>query len=261
MIRENLDLGRPNHVQLIFGRRVIKTTPGRFRTRVITNDVIPLLHVDYKHSRIKQYHKEGRGLRTETTINDTRDFYIGRRLVNLPSLREVGFQANRRLLDVQTVSYNSNIGQRALESLQHPLEVDGQRVPALRLGDRRAHAVLSTLPLFQLNVRPFTNRDLKQHLAPLLGRTPEQISPGMMSYELRRLRLHGLIQRLPGTHRYRVTEYGLKVAAFTTLVFDRLLRPGLATILDSVPSKNRQRSNPLDQIRHGIETLCQKAAA
>jgi hypothetical protein len=102
VIRENLDIGRPDQVQLIFGRRVTRRTPGRFRTRVLTEGVAPTLHVDYKRSRVKQYHKEGRALRTETTINDTRDFGIGKRLKNLPALREVGFQANRRLLDVQT---------------------------------------------------------------------------------------------------------------------------------------------------------------
>ena len=101
VIRENLDLGRPDQVQLIFERRVTKRTPGRFRTRVLTEGVTPSLHVDYKNTRIKQYHKEGRALRTETTINNTRDFGIGKRLMNLPALREIGFQANRRLLDVQ----------------------------------------------------------------------------------------------------------------------------------------------------------------
>lgn len=74
VIRENLDIGRPTQAQLIFERRVSRRTPGRFRTRVITEGVIPSLHVDYKSSRIKQYHKEGRALRTETTINNTRDF-------------------------------------------------------------------------------------------------------------------------------------------------------------------------------------------
>jgi hypothetical protein len=79
VIRENLDLGRPDKVQLIFDRRVTKRTPGRFRTRVLTNGVTPSLHVDYKHTGIKQYHKEGRALRTETTINNPRDFGIGKR--------------------------------------------------------------------------------------------------------------------------------------------------------------------------------------
>jgi hypothetical protein len=80
VIRDNLDLGRPDRVQLIFARQVRRNTPGRFRTRVITQHVTPSLYVDYKHTTIKQYHKEGRALRTETTINDTYDFVIGRRL-------------------------------------------------------------------------------------------------------------------------------------------------------------------------------------
>ena len=115
VIRENLDLGRPDQVQLIFDRRVTKRTPGRFRTRVLTEGVTPSLHIDYKRSRIKQYHKEGRALRTETTINDPRDFGIGKRLSNLPALRRIGFQANRRLLDVQRISQDCAIGEDAFQ--------------------------------------------------------------------------------------------------------------------------------------------------
>ena len=99
IIRDNLDIGRPSQVQLLFLRRITKRTPGRFRTRVITDGVVPSLHIDYKSSRVKQYHKEGRALRTETTINDTRDFGIGKRLHNLPALRQLAFSANRRLAE------------------------------------------------------------------------------------------------------------------------------------------------------------------
>jgi hypothetical protein len=106
VIRENLDIGRADQVQLIFDRRVQRNTPGRFRTRVLTQGVVPSLHVDYKNTKIKQYHKEGRALRTETTINNTRDFAIGKRLVNLPALRQIGFSANRRLLNVQRLSHD-----------------------------------------------------------------------------------------------------------------------------------------------------------
>jgi hypothetical protein len=105
VIRDNLDAGRPDHVSLIFDRTVKRhgprPTPGRFRTRVITEGVTPSLRIDYKHTAIKQYHKHGKALRTETTINDTRDFGIGKRLTNLPALREIGRSANRRLLGAQ----------------------------------------------------------------------------------------------------------------------------------------------------------------
>ena len=106
VIRENV--GRPDHVQLIFDRRVTRRTPSR--CRVITEGVTPSLHVDYKHSRIKQYHKEGRALRTETVVNDTYDFGIGRRLCNLDALKQIGFAANRRLLCVQRISHDSFLG-------------------------------------------------------------------------------------------------------------------------------------------------------
>ena len=123
VIRENLDLGRPSQVSLVFDRKVIRRTPGRFRTRVITDGVVPSLHVDYKKSRIKQYHKERQALRTETIINDTRDFAIGRRIENLQELRKIGFAANRRLLDVQRIGHDCFIGEASFQDMQRPVTV------------------------------------------------------------------------------------------------------------------------------------------
>src|SRR5437016_11508022 len=161
VIRENLDLGRPSQVSLVFDRRVIRSTPGRFRTRVITDGVVPSLHIDYKKTRIKQYHKEGQALRTETTINNTRDFGIGKLLKNLPALRQVGFQANRRLLDVQKVSHDCSIGEDAFDRVVHPAEINGQRASALRFGDPRVQALFAALVLFSFQLRAFTNSAIR----------------------------------------------------------------------------------------------------
>jgi hypothetical protein len=231
VIRENLDLGRPDQVQLIFDRRVSRRTPGRFRTRVVTQGVTPSLHIDYKHTRIKQYHKEGRALRTETTINNTRDFGIGKRLHNLPALRAIGFQANRRLLDVQTISHDCAIGEDAFRAMNQPMVVDGQRTSGLRFADAAVQALLSALLMFRLLPEGFSNRELRNHWAPLMGKAPETMTPGQMTYQLRRLRLHGLIERMPNHHRYRVTEQGWRTALFCTRTYNRILRPGLAEIV------------------------------
>jgi hypothetical protein len=230
-IRENLDLGRPEQVQLIFERRITKTTPSRFRTRVITEGVTPALHIDYKHSRIKQYHKEGRALRTETTINNPRDFQIGKRLKNLPALRQIGFQANRRLLHVQHLSHDCLLGEEAFQQVNQPQMVSGQRVAALRFTDPRVQALFSALVAFRLLPQGFANHELRVLLAPLLGLAPDLFTQGQMTYHLRRLRLHGLIERIPNTHRYQVTEFGWRVAFFFTRIYARILRPGLAQIV------------------------------
>lgn len=230
VIRENLDIGRPGQVSLIFDRKVSRRTPGQFRTRVITEGVVPSLHVDYKKSRIKQYHKEGQALRTETTINDTRDFAIGRRIHNLPELRKIGFAANRRLLDVQCIGHDCFLGEASFQDLQRPVTVDNQRAAALRFADPRVQALLNVLLLFLLVRGTFTHKDVREHLAPLLGHQPSHYTAGRITYDLRRLRLHGLIKRTPKTHRYRATAKGLRTAIFYTRLYNRALRTGLAVI-------------------------------
>jgi len=258
VIRDNLDLGRPEQVSLIFGRRIHRgpkrATPGRFRTRVITAGVTPSLHAEYKHATIKQYHKEGRALRTETTINDTRDFDIGKRLTNLPALREVGFTANRRLLGVQRLDHDPITGTTALNTVTDPVTTNtGTRVPGLRLGQQRSHALLSALVTFRLQPHGFTNKDLQAITAELRALPPGAPSTGQTTYDLRRLRLHGLIERIPHTHRYQVTDTGLHTAMFLTRVHDRLLPTGLAHLNDS--SNDGTLRSASTAYQHAIDAL------
>jgi hypothetical protein len=253
VIRENLDLGRPDQVQLIFERRVRKDTPGRFRTRVLTDGVIPSLHVDYKSTKIKQYHKEGRALRTETTINNPNDFQINKGLNNLPALREIGFAANRRLLHVQKLSHDCLIGEDAFRRVNEPVEVDGKRASALRFADPMVQALYSALLVFHLLPRGFSNRELRNHWASLLGKTPQSINPGQMTYHLRRLRLHGLIARVPKSHRYRITDEAWRTILFCTRVHNRLLRPGLAQIAPDEATPGSTLRHRFDQLDAAID--------
>jgi len=253
IIREHLDLGRPAQVQLIFARRVTTRTPGRFRTRVITDGVTPSLHVDYKHSRIKQYHKEGHALRTETTINDPADFALGKGLRNLPALRACGFAANRRLLDVECLSQDCTQGAQTLDRISRPQVVAGQRVAALPLFQPTVQALFAALVLFALQPAGFANKDLRPRLAQLLGRAPSQIGPGQMTYQLRRLRLHGLITRLPHTQRYQVTAEGLRLALFCTRLHARVLHPGLTAILPHRATTNTTLRSAFDRVDRALD--------
>jgi hypothetical protein len=237
VIHDNLDLGRPDQVGLIFKRQIRRRgkslTPGRFRTRVLTNEVTASLHIDYKSTRAKQYQKEGRALRTEITINDTWDFGLPKQLSSLPALRQLGFTAARRLLGVQTLSHDPLLAADTLTRITRPLvTAGGTRIPALRFADPRVHALLQVLLLHRFVVHGFTNRDLRHQVAPLLGRRAEHIRPGSISYDLRRLRAHGLITRTPGTLRYQPTDLGYHTALLFTHAHDHLLRTGLAELHD-----------------------------
>jgi hypothetical protein len=152
----------------------------------------------------------------------------------------VAFAANRRLLRVQRIDHDPAVGQDRFDELTRPREVDGQRVSGLRFGDPTVLAVMTALLMFRLLPEGFSNRNLREILARLLVRPADQITPGQMSYQLRRLRLRSLIDRLPHTHRYQLTEEGVRTALFYTCSLSHVIRP-LPACLDAPDGSLQQR--------------------
>jgi len=249
VIRANLDLGRPDQVSLLFPIRPTRRTPpppSGYRTRVITAGVIPSLHVAYKRSHVKQYFKQAQALRTETTINDPKDFQPNKSLHTLPKLRAIGHHVNTQLLEAEQLDERGSVGRSIFEQLQQPTTTAaGRRVPALRFGDVRVHALLSALCRFGHLPGGFRHRELRPLVAGLLSRDLAAYSAGAMTYDLRRLRLHGLIARVDGTHRYTLTAAGLRVAVFYTTLHRQLLQFGGCELAD-MPAPLRPAVRQLD---------------
>jgi hypothetical protein len=261
VIRENIDLGRPDRVQLLFDRKIIKTTPGRFRTRIINNGVLPSLHIEYKSTDLKQYFKNNRGARTECTINNPQDFGVGKLLKNLPYLKKIARNANHRLLEIERVSQDCVLSQTSVERLTQPsMTEDGQRSPGFRFGDPRVMALFAALTLFLHLPNGFRNRDLRNHIVNLLGINASEYHAGKMTYDLRRLRLKGIISRKPNTTKYILTPYGYRVTQFLTRVHARLFRPGFASLDEHlgvhVPHPLRCA---LDEVNKQIDIMLEKS--
>jgi hypothetical protein len=196
-----------------------------------------LSHADYKHSRIKQYLKDGRALRIETVINNPGDLLCKRRLVHLDELQAKARAVNNRLLDTERVGQGCVLASPAFERVaQSTLTEDGRRSPALRFGDPRVMALLGALCV-GLNALGFTNRSLRARVSHLLG---VAYTVNQMSYDLARLRMKGLIRRRPGTNTYDLTPEGQRVAIFYTKVHDHLLRPLIAADLPPAPPELRR---------------------
>ena len=168
-------------------------------------------------------------------------------LSHLPELKEIGFTASRRLLDVQRISHDPAEGAAALTALTQPvISPAGTRTAGMPVTSSRVQALLSALCVFRLLPNGFTNRDLRIHLAPLLGLTPEDMTSGQITYDLRRLRIHGLICRIPHSFRCQVTAAGIRRALFLTRLTQRFLIPGLAELTDpSPPAPARLRTAAL----------------
>ena len=241
LIRDHLDLGRPDQVALLFDRRVSRVTPGVFRTKVITRGVDPQLCTYYRSARLKQYFKQGRALRTETVISDTRDFGIGRRVCakNWQALLAVGNSANRRLCDAEAAAAHPMPDVATFSEVTRPSIDAGQYCPGLRFGEPRVMALLSALVGFSHLVAGFTNHQVVQRVAALLD---HPYTSRQATYDLRRLRRKQLIVRRPHSQRYDLTHRGRRVAVVFLKTYGRVLTPGLAITDPTLPTDVAARS-------------------
>ena len=209
LVTDNLDIGRPEAHRADLQTR---PTPRRQGQRRIQDQDRHLRHqvnvnAFYRHSRIKQYLKDGRALRIETVINNPDDVGCRRRLCHLDELQVRGRAINTTLLDTERVGQGCVLASPAFERIAQPtLTEDGRRAPALRFGDSRVQALAGAPSTSVLAVTGITNKSLRALMTGLLG--GRTYTRNQASYDLARLRVNGLITRIPGptslpTHRRR----------------------------------------------------------
>ncbi|HEX2173377.1 MAG TPA: hypothetical protein VHL09_13140, partial [Dehalococcoidia bacterium] len=249
---DNLDLGRPDNMEIIFNRQVRSTCHGVFRTAIDRDNDGVVVNAFYRHSRIKYYLKDRRALRIETVVNDTYDLGVLRRLEHFDEVTAKARDVNRRLLDTLRVGQGCVLASPAIERIAQPTLEGGRRAPALRFGDPRVMALAGALCLSLFAVTGFTNKSLRACVARLLG---EPYSTSQMTYDLRRLRLKGLIQRIEHTHTYTLTPDGQRLAIFYTKLNDRLLRPLAAADQPPAPPELTQALTTID--RHVDDYIAQ----
>ncbi|MFU8874459.1 hypothetical protein [Micromonospora sp. SL4-19] len=241
---DNLDIGRPDNMEIIFNRQIRSTTKGVFRTAIDRDNDAVVVNAFYRHSRIKYYLKDQRALRIETVINDTYDIGVLRRLEHLDEVIAKARDANRRLLDTIRAGQSCVLASPVIERVAQPtLTEDGRRAPALRFADPRVMALTGALCLSLFAVTGVTNKSLRALTARLLG---TDYTTSQMTYDLRRLRFNGLIRRIEHTHTYVLTPDGQRLAIFYTKLNDRLLRPLLAADQPQAPPALRHALTTID---------------
>ena len=241
---DNLDIGRPDNMEIIFNRQVRCVTKGVFRTAVDRDNDGVVVNAFYRHSRIKTYLKDGRALRVETVINDAYDIGVLRRLEHFDELTAKARDVNHRMLQTMRAGQDCVLASPAIERVAQPtLTEDGRRAPALRFGEPRVMALAGALSLTLFGATGLTNKSLRALTARLLGTC---YSASQMTYDLRRLRLNGLIRRIEHTHTYVLTPDGQRLAIFYTKLYDRLLRPLAAADQPQAPPELRQALAVID---------------
>jgi len=265
LLCENMDLGRPENVELLFRRGERRGQPaapppgGGFRTTIDRYCHMVTVNVFYKNSRVKQYLKDGVALRIETVVNSPDDLGCRRMLSNLPELQAKARAINDRLLHTEIAGQGTVLVSPVIERITRPTVTgDGRKAPALRFGDLRVQALAGALAAMLFTVTGITNKTLRGLMTGLLHRP---YSMNQASYDLSRLARNGLIRRVPGRNRYALTRDGLLFAHFYTKVYDHVLRPLMAPDRPNAPPELIAALDTLDQLAASHITRARLPAA
>jgi hypothetical protein len=249
LVAGNLDLGRPEHVEILFkrsprGRKPKDPACGAFKTAIDRNNNGVAINAFWRHSRVKQYLKDGRALRVETVVNSPDDLGVARRLHNLPELQARARAINTRLLQTEKVGQGCVFDSPAFARISQPtLTGDGRRAPGLRFGGPRVMALAGALANMLCAVTGITNKSLRALMTGLPG---APYTMNQASYDLSRLTRNGLLTRIPHRNLYALTPDGLRFAVFYTKVHDRVLRPLIAGDQPQAPPPLRAALRVID---------------
>lgn len=239
-IRDHLDVGHPEKVAVVFDRRVSTRTPGVCKTKVVTPGVDPHIQVHYRSSKTKAYFKDLHGVRVETTINNPADFGVKKTVnaANFDQLRAIGQATNARFLEAVGEGAPPPPDTAALEKVVMPSLHDGLKAPGFRFGEPRARALLASIVAFCHVMGGLTNNGLVRTMRSLHD---PAYSTRQATYDLRRLRRKGFIERVPGRNHYRVTPHGRAMATTMTKLYARVVVPALSGLDDDLYPPGGQR--------------------
>jgi hypothetical protein len=208
---------------------------GNFTGEVTTRAQARPEGVRVKHwvrgNSVKMYDKAGRILRVETTVGRPKDFKVLRPRHDDPAqplvwqpLRKgvadlhrraaVSQQANERYLEALAAAHAPTPCASLLDAVARPVREGGRRFRALRVGDPADLALFAVIARGEFATAGFRNRDVRAHLyrSPKTARDRRRLS-AKVSRQLRLLRAHGVIRKVPKTHRYHLTKRGQLLTA------------------------------------------------
>jgi hypothetical protein len=249
LLRHNQLLGSPDTIRYLFG---MTRGPRRPTSSQVTLG-LPLgcFKAFYGSNWLKCYDKRGFILRFELVVNLATDFVANKSLSNLPYLTRLGQNVCRRLERACLTAVSCPVRARAFKSLVEPgTDATGRRYPAIRPERPAQQALLATLLSLAHCASGFSNQELRakhqaQHGVPL--------KPSQVSYRLRTLRAHGLVEPVGGRRRYQFTRTGRPMAAFLVKLYQQLLAPVIHSITDGLHHfRTAIAADPIAEALHAL---------
>jgi hypothetical protein len=230
----------------IFGWRITKLTKGKHQVLLDRMDHgHHVLRAYSKNASVKQYEKDNTFLRIETCSNNLKDFRQKKSLEYLPEVAEKLQAVNDRFADAQTENLNVEMDYPLLDKLAQPCRLKSQRMAGIRLENDRIIRLLEILMHSSCHLGGVSAAEIHQSILDAHNLTPQQYTRNQLAYDLRKLRAHGLIERLNNRYVYALSDYGRKAAAMLVIVRNRVIHPIAGSLFESPPNSAMKPNSTL----------------
>ncbi|HUL13030.1 MAG TPA: hypothetical protein VLU73_12790 [Methylococcaceae bacterium] len=235
LLDANRNIGRPDKLTVIFGRRINKQYQGKLQTEIEDLHLgNPVMRSYYKNGFAKHYVRDHDVLRIEAATNNVTDYGINKNVENLSALRDKLQAITTRYQEVQQDILETFLDRGELRSLAQPTtSANGKRIPGLKLDHPRQLAVMNSLLRFAHVAAgdAFTTSELQAGVAEALDLPIESCPLGPVRYERSKLRAKGLVQKLPHSRRYRLVPDGYRICLVFLKLFEQIYAPLAAGLL------------------------------
>lgn len=207
----------------------------------------------FKRSWIKQYHKFSNFLRFEFTCNHLPDLKMKKALEHLPEFEEKAEAVLDRYCQTQAQMMNCHADVDYFTKHSRPVLVGQTKIPAIHVYQERINQVLEVLLHDHGSIAEWKSMELRSRIVSGFQLADTGLSRNQIIYDIRKLRAHGIVEKLQGTNRYRLTSYGVKVALAFTLIRKRIYGPIHYSLFHHQPDPAIDTSSKLERMYRQLD--------
>jgi hypothetical protein len=247
-----------NKIAEIFGQRLHRRIGGKFATVI---DRIEHGHhvfrVYFKHAFLKQYEKFCTFLRNELCSNNLKDFGLKKSLDNLQAVREKFQTITGRFAGFQAQWLNVHVDFPLLQRIALPITIGSVRYPGIKIHETRIIRLMEVLLHGGTHVAGWTAKDIHAAVLTAFGLSEKAYRLNQLSYDLRKLKGHGLLERDGSRYAYRLTTKGLQVSLLFLFFHKRLCGPLANSRFHHQPDAEHRPNSRLEAAYHRADKAIQ----
>jgi hypothetical protein len=235
-----------DRISNFFGTRITKRFNGKLHTVFHRMDHSHhTLRAYFKNSFIKQYEKLRTFLRVEVVSNNTRDLRVKKSLKNLPVFKEKAYAAITQFVSHQAYSLDTHVDFPLFQRIALPITHGKSKLAGIKMESSRMIRLMETTLHFGSCLNGWQSGNLHERITAtyhLSGYTINQLR-----YDLRKMKAHGLVDRVGNQYSYRLTDKGIKVASMFVLFHRRVCGPLANSLFYHKPNAKNETVSPLER--------------